>query len=119
MEKLIVEIGKQEKQPYDYSRIFKRFLTQWQSIVEKKEFFIPSKHDLWFEKVQGSDLISLLCLEPEYVKMVMHKNIGDPKTNEFPKHVYVAWEQHRNNLLTGIRKKFESPKQVQMKLQKR
>jgi len=119
MEKGIVHIAKEDAPPYNPKKIFNKFSQIWRNQNKGKYSFIPSKRDIWFEKVDSTELIKILNINPSYVKMALHKNLGEPARSEFSKYVYLAWEEYRHNLVVGLRKKFIKPKEVEQRLLKK
>jgi hypothetical protein len=112
MEIGIEEIAKANKPPYDYRKVFRNFYQVWKIKNQGLFSFIPSKRDLWFEKVNNADLPGLLNINEDYVKMALHKRIGEPLESQFPSHVYIAWDEYRHALVRGLRKRFISPKEI-------
>ena len=96
-----------------------KFSQKWKKENEGGSIFIPSKKDLWFDKVESRDLPDLLLIGPDYVKMVLYKSLGVPARSDIPDHVYLAWDEYRHALIRGIRKKFISPKEIKERLLKK
>lgn len=119
METGIVKLGGSEKFQKNYSAIQRAFSQRWNEANKGISYFIPSQRDLWFEKIEGPQLIDVLHINDDYVKMTLHKKTGEPKASEFPQHVYLAWEDYRHNLVTGMRKKMPDPKKMEEKLKQK
>jgi len=119
MEKGILQVAKSDSAPSDFAGIARKFSQKWKEENRGKYFFIPSSKDLWFEKIEGNELVDLLMIGPDYVKMVLHKNLGVPERSAFPEHVYLAWEDYRHSMIRGFRKKFVSPKEIKQQLKKK
>jgi hypothetical protein len=119
MEIGIVEIAKGDGPPYDYIRVFSNFSKIWKNKNKGLSSFVPSKRDLWFEKVNNADLPEILNINQEYVKMVLHKILGVPSVSQFPAHVFIAWEEYRHALIRGLRKRFISPQEIKQRFEKR
>ena len=119
MEIGIVEIAKGDEPPYDYGKVFSNFSKIWKNKNQQSFSFIPSTRDLWFEKVNNADLPELLKINQEYVKMALHKNLGEPSESQFPTIVYIAWDEYRHALVRGLRKRFISPQEIKKRFEKR
>jgi len=119
METGIVEISKGYVSPCDYRKLFHDFYQIWKNKNQGTFSFIPSKRDFWFEKVSNTDLPELLNINEDYVKMVLHKKIGNPLATQFPAHVYIAWDEYRHALVRGLRKRFISPQEIKKRYEKR
>lgn len=118
MEFGIVEIAKTGEAPYDYGKVFRTFYQIWEKKNKDLFSFIPSKRDLWFEKVNNADLPGLLRINEDYVKMVLHKKIGEPLATQFPAHVFIAWDEYRHALVRGLRKRFITPQEIKKRYEK-
>ncbi len=112
MELGIVQINSIEKNHKDYINVQKMFSQKWMEANKGIYFYIPSQRDLWFEKVEGSQLIDVLNINTDFIRMTLHKKTGEPKANEFPQPIYLAWEAYRHGLITGMRKKKPNPKVI-------
>ena len=119
MEKGIVQIAREDAPPYKFNKIFNKFSQTWLNQNKGKYSFIPSNSDIWFEKVDSGELLKILNINPGYVKMALHKNLGEPAKTEFPKYMYLAWDEYRHSLVRGLRKRFIDPKEVKQRLEKR
>ena len=119
MEKGIVQIAREDELPYNFKKTHNKFSQIWLNQNKGKYSFIPSRRDIWFEKVDSAELLNILNINPDYVKMALHKNLGEPAETEFPKHVYLAWDEYRHGLVRGLRKRFIDPKEVKQRLEKR
>jgi hypothetical protein len=119
MEKGIIHFSEVEKNRNDYADIQKNFAKKWKEKNLGTRYFIPTHNDLWFEKVEGSELVDLLKISPDYVKMVLHKTRGEPKEDDFPPHVFKAWSDYRHGLITGMSRKFIDPKVIKEKLKQK
>jgi hypothetical protein len=103
MEGMILEIARQLGPAPDPRRVFERFRERWSAEAGEQQFFLPSKRDLWFTREAGSGLIGMFYIEPDYVRLVLHRNLGTPDIRSFTPWGYRAWEDHRHQLLVGIR----------------
>jgi len=115
----IVKTAEEEGQPYNYKKIYNRFAQKWQNKTKGTTAFIPSKRDIWFNRVEQDNIIDLLNINADYVKMALHKNTGIPPTQDFREHEFIAWEEYRHSLVRGLRKRFIEPKEIKERLKKK
>jgi len=119
MEKRMVHFAQEDNKKNNVKDVFKKFSKRWTDQNKDKQIFIPSKKDIWFERVNSADLLKILNINADYVKIALHKNLGKPERSKFPQHKYIAWDEYRHGLVRGIRKRFIDPKEVRERLEKR
>lgn len=118
MEKAILDISDEGGTPPDPELVFEEFTRRWRASSGESKVLIPTRNDLWFASVQPQDLVEILGLQPDYVRVVLAKaeKIGpiDPKSDR----VFRAWEAYRHQLRIGIRARYMEP-EFQLKLRNR
>ena len=119
MEKGMVHFAQEGGKSFSVKDVYKKFTKRWGDQNRGKFIFIPTKRDIWFEKVNSSDLPKILNIDADYVKIALHKNLGKPERSNFPEHKYIAWDEYRHGLIRGLRKKFIDPREVQKRLEQK
>lgn len=119
LEKGMVQFAEEEGQTFNVKNIYKKLSKRWTDQNKGKYLFIPTKKDVWFEKVNSEDLLKILNINSDYVKMALHKKLGKPERSKFSKYKYIAWDKYRHGLVRGLRKRFIDPKEVRERLEKR
>ena len=103
MEQLMLHISSEIKDTSDHGRVHKQFVKKWNELMGNRRFVVPSKSDLWYERVMGDELINVLHIKPEYVYLVL-KQDKTADSNDLKKK-YRAWQEYRHNLRVGLRRK--------------
>jgi len=119
MEQGMLHFAGEEGQTFNVKNIYKKFSKRWTDHNKGKYIFIPTIKDIWFEKVNSEDLLKILNINSDYVKMALHKNLGKPERSKFSRYKYIAWDEYRHGLVRGLRKRFIDPKEVRERLEKR
>jgi len=117
MEALMVEVGGDVGKP-DLERVYAHFLERWQQERGDQKYLFPSRRDFWLISVQGKELVNLLNITPDYLKMALHKNLGKPQRSEFSPFVYRVWEDYRHSLLIGLRSRLRDPEELKAEYKK-
>lgn len=105
MESMMLEIvGEMGEEP-DHLHVLQRFSDRWKAEQGERRLFFPTKSDFWFGYIDTTDLVDLLHVGPDYVKMVLHKHLKWPRRAAFHPVDYGVWEGYRHRLLIGIRSK--------------
>ncbi len=112
MEAIILEIARGFGAQADVKLVHSRFTTRWKEEQATHTTLIPSRRDLWLTRVPSDSLPELLHVRPDYIRMVMHKELGDPPIRSFKPAVFRAWEHHRHQLLTGMRGGARNPDEM-------
>jgi len=115
----ILKTAEEEGQPYNYKKIYSSFVKKWRGKTKNSSSFIPSKRDIWFDKIEQDKIIELLNINSKYVKIALHKNMGMPPKQDFNEYEYIAWDEYRHGLISGMRKRFIEPKDIKERLQKK
>ncbi|OGO14693.1 MAG: hypothetical protein A2Y93_05870 [Chloroflexi bacterium RBG_13_68_17] len=112
MEAMIVECARDLGASPDPVLVHSRFAARWKQEHASRTAVIPSRRDLWLTRVPADGLPELLQIRPDYVRMAMHKMLGDPPARSFRPAVYRAWEHLRHQLLIGMRAGARDPDEL-------
>lgn len=89
--------------PKDIEALYNELIDKWSSMVHGKTLVLPTKNDLWFELHEAPDVLKLLQIDEDYVRMALHKHTGDPPLRLFTPIKFYVWEKYRRRLKKGVR----------------
>ncbi len=112
MEKMMVDITAEMGESIDYSQVYKEFQRRWEHASEGKRIFLPSRTDLWFNLIPRAQLIDLLFIQKDYMKVALNKLTGKPKAKTFNPTIYRTWDEYRKRLFTGLRTRVKDPQEI-------
>jgi len=105
MESMMVEIASELGKQPDHRQVLHEFAQRWKSEQGDRRLFFPTQSDFWFGLIDTAELVDLLHIGPDYVRMVLHKHTNWPRRAAFHPVDYGVWEGYRHRLLIGIRSK--------------
>lgn len=111
METMMVEIAN-ESNLDDMQGIYSQFCARWSERNHQKRYMLPTRRDLWWEPVKGKELIQLLHIDADYVRLALQMNTGKPEKQDFSPSVFLALQEYRHNLLVGLRSRLRDPNQM-------
>ncbi len=112
MEAMMVDVASGLGDKPDPHHVLSQFSQRWRAEQGERRLFLPSRLDLWFGSVTTAELIGLLLIGPDYVRMALHKHTGWPEQKAFHPVDYKVWEEYRHRLLIGIRTKLPDVKDL-------
>lgn len=112
MEGIMVEIAGEMADQLDYRQVHRQFVQRWKAEQGDKRLFLPSQTDFWFGFMDAAELIELLHIGPDYVRMALHKHMNQPSRRSFHPVDYRLWKEYRHRLLVGLRSKLPDVKEM-------
>lgn len=112
MEAMMLEIAGGLGEKPDPGQILRQFAERWRSEQTDRRLFLPSQTDLWFGSVPTADLVDVLQIGPDYVRMALHIHTDWPDRTAFHPVDYQVWEEYRHRLLIGVRTKLPDVKKL-------
>lgn len=109
IEKLILDHVQTGNNGLDTEKIFDDFSEAWLKLYTGVNFIVPSASDLWFEKINAKDVLSLFFIDKPFVKMVLHENTGSPSIKVFSPEEYRVWLDYVHNMRRGLRFDLKNP----------
>lgn len=105
IEAMILEISATYGSELPLNSIYQELVDQWNHQYQGKTFYLPKKNDFWFEKYMGGDVLDLLQINQDYVRMALHKLTGNPPMRDFKAIDFEMWQHYRLQLKKGLRVK--------------
>jgi hypothetical protein len=84
-------------------RIYSTFQEEWHTRHHGEQFVVPTRLDFWFERMASSEVLEAFGLSQQYMRMVLHRNLGRPGTKSIKSEQLSQWRRKRNAMLTGSR----------------
>jgi hypothetical protein len=119
MESMMLEVANEIGGQLDFHQVHHLFAERWKSEWGARRIFLPTRRDLWFNRIGAAELVDLLHIEPDYIKMALHKNTGEPQAQDFHPVDYLLWEEYRHRLLTGLRSRLPDPREAKLRFEQK
>jgi len=117
MEADILDIAGSFQGSVNYTRISQLLRQRWEEKYHEVKVYIPARTDLWLHRVKKSELLELLHIDGEYIKLALHRLSGTPDRKSFTRISYRVWDEYRHRLLTGIRSRIKDPEEILKQLE--
>jgi hypothetical protein len=112
MEAMMVDVASGLGEKPAPHQVLSQFSQRWRAEQAERRLFLPSRLDLWFGSIATAELVELLQIGPDYVRLALHMHTGWPAQKAFHPVDYRVWEEYRHRLLIGIRTKLPDVKEL-------
>jgi hypothetical protein len=115
MEAMMLDVASGLGEKPDPHHLLSQFSQRWRAEQGERRLFLPNRLDLWFGSVATAELIGLLLIGPDYVRIALHRHTGWPAKKSFHPVDYRVWEEYRHRLLIGVRTKLPDIKALKVR----
>lgn len=103
LERMILEIAEQFGAPLNFETMCQELKARWTEENQEKSLFLPTKSDLWFVRFPASEVLDLLQIDENYLRIALHKLTGNPPLKSFKAVDFKILEKYRRQLKKGLR----------------